>query len=477
MNDNESLIEAFKQAGQGHVFKWWDELGERGKRRLARQLRAIDLGRLDEMRGAMEALKSPKVRTLSPAPAFELKNDRFPYALADEARAMAPRGEQELRAGRVAVVLVAGGQGTRLGFDGPKGCFETLPLTGMTLFEVFARKLRRATREYGRTPPLYVMVGDHNEAATRDFFERNEYFGLSARDVKFFAQGRMPALDDDGKLVMAARDALFTGPDGHGGVLRALDEKGMLRDMTERGITTISYLQVDNLQSPVVDPCFIGLHLNEGAEVSLKVVRKHDPSERVGIFCHDDGVPCIVEYSELSEEQAVERNSDGGLKYWQGSIAVHAFSVDFLKGLIDRGVDLPLHAAHKKVPHIDLQGHEVAPAGPNAWKFERFIFDVIPMAGRVASLEVPREEQFLPLKNADGPFGPGGVRDSYSDYWARAVEAALGKRPPRVEVDPVVCENARELIELLKAGEGEWDLGKPLHLTARDFTLPQDGQS
>lgn len=444
------LRNAFETAGQGHVFRFWDELGERARRRLTRQLESIDLSRLPEMEAAVEALKAPKVRKLSPAPTFALADETFPYSLNDAARALAPQGEKELGDGRVAVLLVAGGQGTRLGYDGPKGCYPVMPLTGMTLFEVFARKLQRIGREYGKTPPLYVMVGNHNEAATRNFWEDNKYFGLSPDDVQFFAQGEMPALDERGKLVMAGKDTLFTGPDGHGGVVQALIVKGMLADMRARGIRTISYIQVDNLQTPVADPAFIGLHLGEGAEVSLKVVRKEDPAERVGIFCHDDGVPCIVEYSEFSEQQANERDGER-LRYWQGSIAVHLFSVDFLMRLADRNIDLPLHAAHKKVPHIDGQGNEVQPTEPNAWKFERFVFDVIPLANQVVCLEVPREEQFLPLKNPDGPFGPEGVKQSYQDYFGRAVENALGKKPAVLEVDPVVAENARELIAWLNA--------------------------
>ncbi|MEZ5991955.1 MAG: UDPGP type 1 family protein [Planctomycetota bacterium] len=466
-NQADDLRSAFEAAGQGHVFRWWDELGERSKRRLTRQLENVNLGRMAEMSNAMAELKQPKQRTLSPAPAFELSNEKFPYNLADGARAMAPQGEKELRDGRVGVLLVAGGQGTRLGFDGPKGCYKILPLTGMTLFEVFARKLQRIGREYGKTPPLYVMVGNHNEAETRNFWQDHDHFGLNPDDVKFFAQGEMPALDADGRFVMAGKDALFTGPDGHGGVVQALNDKGMLKDMRERGVRVISYIQVDNLQVPVADPAFIGLHLSEGAEVSLKVVRKEDPAERVGIFCHDEGVPCIVEYTEFSDEQANERDGNGRLRYWQGSIAVHLFSTDFLMRLVERGMDLPLHAAHKKVPHIDADGNEVSPTEPNAWKFERFVFDVIPMASNVVCLEVPREEQFLPLKNADGPFGPDGARQAYQQYWGSAVEAALGKRPPAIEVDPLVAENARELIELLGENKAakSWDLTKPLHIT------------
>lgn len=458
---------ALRAAGQEHVLAWWPELSERARRRLLRQLALVDLARLPEMQAAIAALGQGKPRVLSPAPVFELASREFPYLAADGARAVAPLGEQALRRGQVACLLVAGGQGTRLGFPAPKGCYPLLPLTRRTLFEVFARKLLRVSREYGCTPPLYVMVSNQNEAETREFWATHEYFGLPAEQVQFFAQGEMPALDAAGKLVMEDKDRLFLGPDGHGGVLQALRVKGMLADLRRRGVRVVSYIQVDNAQIPPADPAFLGLHLAEGAEVSLKVVRKDDPAEKVGIFCLDDGRPGIVEYTEFSAEQAALRAQDGGLLYRAGSIAVHAFSVDFLNRLADTGVDLPLHAAHKKVPYLSPDGIAVEPAGPNAWKFERFVFDAIPLAGKVAALEVPRDEQFLPLKNADGPFGPDGFRAAYHAYWGRAVELALGKMPPAIEVDPLVAENARDLMEIIARSPAarRWDLNAPLLVT------------
>jgi UDP-N-acetylglucosamine/UDP-N-acetylgalactosamine diphosphorylase len=469
MADPDELRFKFEQAGQGHVFAWWDELGERARRRLIRQLETIDLSKLDELRHAIDALKHPRERKLSPAPVYELADREFPYALSEAARAVAPMGENALRRGEVAVVLVAGGQGTRLGFDGPKGCYPILPLSGMTLFEVFARKLRRTGREYGVVPPLYVQVGRHNESATVNFWRDHNIFGLNEEDVQFFAQGEMPALDESGRLVMSAKDALFTGPDGHGGVLKALQVKGMLSDMRKRGARVISYLQVDNVQAPVAEPAFLGLHIAEGAEVSLKVVRKTDPAEKVGIYCLDDGVPGIVEYSEFSEAESYEpalRSSKGaGLRYWAGSIAMHAFNVDFLTRLAESSADLPLHAAHKKVPHIDEQGNPVEPTEPNAWKFERFIFDTIPLAANVTALEVPREEQFMPLKDAEGPNSPESVRRSYQEYWGRGVELELAKRPSAIEVDPLIAENARDITNLQQL-KATWDPYQPLRISA-----------
>ncbi|MBE7491013.1 MAG: UTP--glucose-1-phosphate uridylyltransferase [Planctomycetes bacterium] len=450
--DTEHLRQRFEQAGQGHVFAAWPELAERARRRLARQLAAVDLGLLAPMRDAIAALSSPPPRKLAPAPAFALADEKFPYLLSDAARAVAPAGERALARGEVAVILVAGGQGTRLGFDGPKGCFPILPLSGMTLFEVFARKLRRAGRDYGRIPPLYVMVGNHNEQATTAFFEQHGFFGLNPDDVRFFAQSELPGLDDSGKLVMAGPDALWTAPDGHGGVVSALHQKGMLADMRARGVRYASYIQVDNPQIPVADPAFLGLHISEGAEVSLKVVRKTDPAEKVGIFCLDDGVPCIVEYTEFTPEDSRRSDENGRLVWWQGSIAVHVFGIEFLQRLADTGTQLPLHAARKKAGEAEV------------WKFERFVFDTIPLAARVVCLEVPREEQFLPLKNPDGPFGPEGVRQALQRYWKKALRLARPAlpEPPAIEVDPLLCENARELAAALE--DRKLDATGPLRL-------------
>ncbi|MDC1141918.1 UDPGP type 1 family protein [Planctomycetota bacterium] len=445
------IKETLEQVGQAHLLQFWNDLSERQRRRLTRQINDLDLSRIGEMQDALAHMKDKPARQLSPAPAFELADREFPYQPAFEAMAVAPKGEQAIARGEVAVLMVAGGQGTRLGFDGPKGCYELLPLSKMTLFEVFARKIKRVEQDYDCALPLYVMVGNHNENDTRNFWAASDYFGLDADNVKFFAQGEMPALDEDGKMLLADKDRVATSPDGHGGVLAALQNKGMLGDMRERGVRYLSYLQIDNAQTPVADAAFIGLHIEEGAEVSLKVVRKSEPSERVGVYCLDDGVPGIVEYSEFSEAQSAERDESGELKYWGGSIAVHVFSVDYLNRLVESRTALPLHAAFKKVPHLNSAGVLMELDGPNAYKFERFIFDTIPMAQKVVCLEVARDEQFLPLKNAEGPFGPEGMRASYTNYFASAVERVTGKRPDKIEVDPMHFENAREIIDGLDA--------------------------
>jgi len=466
----EQLHQWLAPHGQEHVLAFWPRLNEAQRAELAQQITRLDLSRLAEMKAAIALLASPVVRELAQAPVVELAGRAFPYRLGAEAERARATGEQALRDGKVACLLVAGGQGTRLGFAGPKGCFPLMPLSQMTLFEIFARKLLRTGRQYGRVPPLYVMVSRQNEGQTREFFEAHRFWGLDPSRVRFFAQGEMPSLDSQGRLVLESPGSLFMGPDGHGGVLSALHKSGCLDEMGKAGISTISYFQVDNAQAPVADEAFLGLHLTRQADVSLKVVRKEDPAERVGIFCADRGVPQIVEYSEFSQAQSGQRAQHGQLSYWAGSIAVHAFSVAFLRDLAARGIDLPLHAAHKKVATISEAGDLHEPASPNVYRFERFIFDTLALAARVAALEVPREEQFLPLKNADGPFGPEGVRESLQQYWRKSLAAAglptSPDAPPVIEVDPGLCENARELIDYLRKPGGHGiNLTGPVHLT------------
>lgn len=436
-------IDDLDKHAQGHIKKRATTMTGRESRRLRRKLSTISEDTLAEMKSALEGRDSHSARDLAPAEVFALDAQEFPYQPNTVARSVTPVGEQALRNGQVACVLVAGGQGTRLGYDGPKGCYPVLPQSGMTLFEVFFRKLKRVGQVYGRIPMLWIMVGDHNISQTREFLESHAWFGLDPENVTLFAQGELPAMDESGKMLLTDDGNIATSPDGHGGMLEAFYRSGAFPKLRANGVKVLSYFQVDNLQVPVVDPVFIGLHLSEGAEMGLKVVRKTDPSERVGIYCLDHGTPCIVEYTEFSDEQSAQRDSDGGLTYWGGSIAVHTFGVDFLARLAENGSTLPLHVAHKKVPHAD----DPNPDAPNAFKFERFIFDTIPLASKVVALEVPRDEQFLPLKNPDGPYGPDGVREAYQDYWRRAIKQATGREYANIEVDPLVFENARELIE------------------------------
>jgi UDP-N-acetylglucosamine/UDP-N-acetylgalactosamine diphosphorylase len=411
-----------REAGQAHVL---DALA--GLEGVARSELADDLGRLDARTlGTMLGLArqdAPPPAAAEPGPVLELESASFPYRYhhdAEDARAV---GASLLAAGKVACVLVAGGQGTRLGFDQPKGLYPIWPLSGRTLFDGFAGQLRAAAKRFGVQPPLFVMTSAETHEATVEAFSRHGYWGLAPGRVFFFQQGALPALGTDGRLLLASPSRLAVAPDGHGGCVRALAEGGHLARMAELGCEWISYFQVDNPAVTVCDTAFIGLAARNHSDACLKVVRKIDPAEKVGVFGLRAGRAAVIEYSELPAADAARRATDGGLAYRGGSIAVHVFRRAFLERVAATPDGLPLHRAFKKVAHWDGTGI-VEPAAPNAFKFERFIFDVLPEAENVFALEVPRSAEFLPVKESAGTYSPDAIRAAMQSEWRDVLRRA-----------------------------------------------------
>lgn len=389
---------------------------------LERQIEAIDFDLLARLhRQSVDPAITIEPSKISPIPVVEL-----PRTDADQTRwkAADQLGREALAAGRCGVLLVAGGQGTRLGFEAPKGMFPLGAVRKTSLFEIFASKIKERARQANRRIPWYIMTSPTNRDQTERFFKDNAYFGLNAEDVMFFVQGTMPAVSKEtGDVLLANHGEVFTSPNGHGGTLLALEKEGVLADMAKRGVDLVYYFQVDNPLVKVLEPAFLGLHLQEQSEFSAKVVRKVDPKEKVGLVVDYDGKPTVIEYSDLPDELAVERAPSGGLKYWPGSIAIHVFSRSFLERVAE---SLPFHIAHKAVPHIGDDGSLVTPKSPNAVKFEMFIFDSMPMAKRVAIVETDREDEFAPVKNATGVDSPESVRAALARQAARwLVEAGI----------------------------------------------------
>lgn len=392
------------ETGQSAVLRFWEQLDEPQRQALLAQIEELDWSSLPEMLSLLPARAA--ARAAGPAVAFEPAP--VTQLAGSERLAAGMLGEAALRAGEVGVILVAGGQGTRLGFDGPKGTYPLEPGTNATLFEIHARKILALQRGMGARLPLYVMTSPENDAATRDFFEAHRYFGLDSADVLFFTQGMLPALTPEGQLVLEAPGRLFLGPDGHGGLLAALERHGLLDDMRRRALTTLFYFQVDNPMVEIADPVFVGMHLKNMADVSVKVCAKRDPDEGLGVVVRRNGRWGMVEYTELTEAQKNARRPDGSLVFQYGSVAIHLFTLDFLRQETRAG--LPLHRAHKKVPCCDARGRTVKPAQPNAYKFERFIFDVLPDAREALVLEFDRADEFAPVKNAEGQDSPATAR-------------------------------------------------------------------
>jgi len=455
--DERAIRRRAADTGQEHVFRFWGDLPGEGRRRLLAQLAEVDFAELAELIDVhVTHRRLPALPPdLEPAPFIPL-----PTTDAARARraAMCRLGEQLLAAGKVAPLVVAGGQGTRLGYDGPKGAFPIGPISGRTLFEVFAEAIHAARRAYGVSIPWYIMTSRANDLATRDFFEARNYLGLPRCDVKFFTQAMMPAVDMQGNLILAGRDQLAWSPDGHGGTIRALARTGMPADMASRGIEHISYFQVDNPLVPPLDPVFIGHHADAASDMSSKMARKREPKEPIGAFCLSQGRLHVIEYSDLPDALAEARHADGRLRFEAGSIAIHILSRAFVERLsAGRRFALPFHRAEKKIPHVDDRGRLVNPTRPNGIKFETLIFDALPMAENPLVLEIDRAAEFSPVKNAGGVDSPATARrDMIRLAAARLQEAGValprqadGAPTCRVEISPLAARGAQELKALV----------------------------
>ena len=431
MNIDTGLFERLKAADQLGVLRFWDGLDEAEQRKLAEQLAAINWA---ELPGLIRDYVINKPKTVIPddlAPA-----SFFPLTPKDDAtrelyRSASAAGEKALREGRVCCLTVAGGQGTRLGFDGPKGTYPIGPVSGASLFSYFAGAIRRAGIKYGHRITWYIMTSLLNREATVEFFQRNAFFGLEPEQLFFFTQGTMPAIGYDGKLLLSAKNSLALSPDGHGGTLLALRKSGALERMEREGTEIISYFQVDNPLVKMCDPLFIGLHELENSDMSAIMLAKTGPREKLGNFCVSGGRVNIIEYSDLPEELAEKRNPDGSLAFVAGSPAIHMISRRFVADLTAEGVlKLPWHRADKKIPTVDVAGNPVKPESPNGVKLESFIFDALPLAKRTMILEGDRKEVFAPTKNATGVDSAESCRLMLIDRDARRLERA-GVEIPR----------------------------------------------
>jgi len=455
-HDAQSLRDRFEAAGQGQVFAYFDELEPAQRDALCAQAAMIDLAEIAELNETLVKTGGVDLDLsgLKPAPYIPHPDHGGDAAKWAAARAA---GEEALRAGRVAAFVVAGGQGTRLGYDGPKGTFPVSPVRRASLFQIFAEKLRAASYRYGKPIPWFVMTSVVNHEATVAAFEANGYFGLNKSDVYFFQQGLMPAVDGEGRILLEDRHLIAMSPDGHGGSLRALARSGSLAVMAERGIDTISYFQVDNPLVKVIDPAFIGFHLLEGSEMSSKMLPKAYPKEKVGVFCQQGGTTCVVEYSDLPDALAEQTADDGELAFKAGSIAIHILDRAFAERLGgDRAdVKLPFHRADKKIAVYDpAAGKPVKPEAPNGIKFEMFVFDALPFAKNPVVIETKRENDFSPVKNAEGLDSPQTSRDDQLREFARWAKAAgvplqtddTGLPSVTFEVTPLFADNEEAFV-------------------------------
>lgn len=423
---HDELIAKFNAAGQGQVFAFWPQLNPAERDALAAQAAEIDLAEIAELHRSLvveKAASAANVAGLEPAPYEPLPTHGGDAAKWAKARAV---GEEALRAGRVAAFVVAGGQGTRLGYDGPKGTFPVTPVKRKPLFQVFAEKLLAAGRRYGKPLHWFIMTSHANHAQTEAFFVEHGFFGLDRSHVHFFRQGRMPAVNFEGKILLETKSSIALSPDGHGGSLRALHRSGALDLMAREGIDTLSYFQVDNPLVRCIDAEFIGFHLLARSEMSSKMVPKAYAEEKVGHFCVQDGRLVVVEYSDMPMAIQRETRPDGALRFIAGSIAIHIIDRDFARRMAagGEGVALPFHRADKKIPTVDTSGAPVKPEKPNGVKFEMFVFDALPFAQNPIVIETNRADDFSPVKNAEGVDSPKTSSEDQQRQFARWLNAA-----------------------------------------------------
>jgi len=396
------LKKQFEKFHQDHVFRFWDELSSIQKEELSNQIESIDLQLVDRL--ANEFVINPhssqsQTRELIPAEVIPIPKTQDQIKKAEEAKRI---GEEIVKAGKVGIILVAGGQGTRLGFSGPKGKFPITPVRKKSLFQFHAEKIIALSRKYQTKLPWYIMTSDINDSETKEFFRANGHFGLDSADVYFFQQQMIPAVDENGKLFLENQGKVFTNPNGHGGTLQALLKSGALIDMVNRGIEELFYFQIDNVLINICDPIFVGYHVQAIAEMSSKVLSKRDPYEKVGVVGYLNGKLTVVEYSDLTEDEMVATDPDGKLKFNAGSIAIHMINRKFIEDLTDGNLALPYHLAHKKIPYVDQSGKMISPSEPNGYKFETFIFEALQFTQNSIVMEVEREKEFSPVKNVEG---------------------------------------------------------------------------
>lgn len=389
--------------GQQHLIAFWDQLHPIQRQSLATQILSLDLKRLEQLsREQSVATDWARLATQAETPPM-VRKEALARHRAECDSPLRSAGERSIEAGEWGVLLVAGGQGSRLGFEQPKGMFPIGPVSGRSLFQMHCDTIHAVGARYGHPIALMVMTSRQTHDQTVQFFETNHFFGLDRTLVRFFQQGEMPSVDSlSGKILMEAPGIVATNPDGHGGMLAALTRSGTLAWAESLGVKHFFYGQVDNPLVPWCDPVLIGLHLDSGSQATTLGVAKSDPMERVGNIVQIDGRVQIIEYSDLPEEIARLQQPDGTLKIGVGNMAVHLFDLPFLQSSSLGDRSLPFHRAVKKVPFIDEQGTRINPAEPNACKYEQFIFDLLPMATKALVIEVEAAEWFAPVKNANG---------------------------------------------------------------------------
>jgi UDP-N-acetylglucosamine/UDP-N-acetylgalactosamine diphosphorylase len=466
------LKEKFTKAGQGQVFDFYDQLEDGEKGTLYQQLLPIDPEHINKL--ADTALNPPKAENENAKPKLEQLPDSATTSTIDSKEDALNKwyedGLKLISENKVGVVLMAGGQGTRLGSSAPKGCYDIGLPSKKSLFQLQAERIWRlqhlASRHYEKEDvvvPWYIMTSGPTRKPTEEFFEQNKYFGLNRNNVLFFEQGTLPCIGMDGKILLDSKSKVAVAPDGNGGLYQALVGSGVVGDMEKRGVKHIHAYCVDNCLVRVADPTFIGFAAEKDVDIATKVVRKRNAKESVGLILQKNGKPDVVEYSEIDSDTAEAKDAKDSslLKFRAANIVNHYYSYRFLESIPDWAHRLPHHVAKKKIPTIDKDGNAVKPDKPNGIKLEQFVFDCFPFLSmdKFACMEVKREDEFSPLKNAPGTGedDPGTSRKDILQQGKRFLEGAGAtvtseEAEEGVEVSPLISYGG-EGLEFLKGRE------------------------
>lgn len=406
----EAAKAVLEKYGQEQLLANYENLSENDKDKLLDDILTIDFNQLEklyEKRNFKQVYSEAEIEPISYVEKDKMaKEEKEKY---DEI------GTKIIKAGKLAAVTMAGGQGTRLGHNGPKGTFDIGLDSHKPIFELLCETLKLANEKYDVVIPWYIMTSKENNKDTVDFFEKHNYFGYPKGYIQFFKQGELPMVGEDGKVLLDEKGMIKQAADGHGGIFTSMRKDGVIYDMKARGIEWVFIGGVDNVLVKMVDPTLIGLAESKGILAAGKSVVKAGPHEKVGVFCKRNGRPSVIEYSEISKEMAEETDENGQLKYGESHILCNLFNIKEIEKISEK--NLPYHSAHKKATYMNEKGEIVKGTEPNAYKFEAFLFDAFESLDDMVIMRVKREEEFAPVKNAEGVDSPETARKLYQDFW------------------------------------------------------------
>lgn len=387
----EQAKEKLAKYGQQHVLKYYDELSEAEKQALLSQIESTDMSILQACLHREELTQKGVITPLAAMQLDEIEENRESFV---------KTGLEAIRSGEVGAVLLAGGMGTRLGSDDPKGMYNVGITRELYIFECLINNLMDVVRQADKWIHLFVMTSDKNHDATVGFLKEKDYFGYKPEYIHFFRQEMAAATDYNGKIYLEDKGKLSTSPNGNGGWFISLKNSGLLDLVHSEGIKWLNVFAVDNVLQRIADPCFVGATIQRECVVGSKVVRKSNPDEKVGVICLEDGRPSIVEYYELTNEMRDARDDKGDYAYYFGVILNYLFKVEDLEKMM--ASSMKLHIVEKQIPHLNEDGEKVKPDAPNGYKFENLVLDMIHQLDSCLPFEVDREKEFAPIKNATG---------------------------------------------------------------------------